>query len=876
MSASSAKTTPNAVMPAGLTAAEAAVRLAAEGANELPSAGPRSIWAIALGVAREPMFLLLMACGAVYLAMGSRADAAMLIGFVVVVMAITFFQERRTERALDALRDLTSPRALVLRDGAPLRIAGREVARGDLLMINEGDRVPADAMLLSGFNLSVDESLLTGESVPVRKMSVADGEDPGTDARSAPGTPGGEDLPWLFSGTLVVQGKGTARVLATGERSALGAIGRALASVEEEPTRVQRDTAAVVRKVAIAGAVLSALIAIGYGVTRGEWLTGLLAGITTAMALLPEELPVVLTVFLGLGAWRIARQRVLTRRVPAIEMLGAATVLCSDKTGTLTQNRMAVAALYAHGESAHLNLAQIDTPEAASSMAERFHELLEFATLAGHRDPFDPTEQAIAGTTRRLLARTEHLHPEWELVSEYPLSRELLALSRVWKAADREHFIVAAKGSPEAIIDLCHLSAADAARMATEVDRLASQGLRVLGVARADFAARSDGLPEQQHDFEFRLLGLVGLADPLRDAVPGAVAEARTAGVRVTMITGDYPATAMNIAAQAGIDTSAGYLSGEGMAALDDASLSERLRTVNVYCRVVPEQKLRLVNAFKANGETVAMTGDGVNDAPALKAAHIGIAMGGRGTDVAREAAALVLLDDDFSSIVAAIRLGRRIFANLRKVVTFIIAVHVPILGLSLVPVLFGWPLLLMPVHIMFLQLIIDPVCSVVFEAEPDDPDAMRRAPHARDATLFEKSILMLGLMQGVLLLAAVLSVYLWAHQSGAADDQVRALAFCTMVLGDIGLIFTNRSHSAGWLAILRTRNDVLWAMTAVALAILGLVLGVPVLREAFHFSVPTAGEMGVAAAAALACMVLFEGLKALRRMVRAGQRARA
>jgi Ca2+-transporting ATPase len=871
MSAPPIQTSPNTGngMPPGLTAARAAQRLAVEGPNELPASGPRSIWAIALGVAREPMFLLLMACGAIYLAMGSRADAAMLIGFVVVVMAITFFQERRTERALDALRDLTSPRALVLRDGAPLRIAGRDVVRGDLLMIAEGDRVPADAVLLSGVNLSVDESLLTGESVPVRKMAVADGEDPGIDARTAPGAPGGEDLPWLFSGTLVVQGKGTARVLATGERSALGAIGRALASVEEEPTRVQRDTAVVVRKVAIAGVLLSVLIAIGYGVTRGEWLTGLLAGITTAMALLPEELPVVLTVFLGLGAWRIARQRVLTRRVPAIEMLGAATVLCSDKTGTLTQNRMAVAALFAQGESVSLTAAQIDDPDAAGVLGERFHELLEFATLAGHRDPFDPTEQAIAGTTRRLLARTEHLHPEWELVNEYPLSRDLLALSRVWKAADREQFIVAAKGSPEAIVDLCHLDAMDAARMAAEVDRLASRGLRVLGVARADFAARADGsLPAQQHDFEFRLLGLVGLADPLRDAVPGAVAEARTAGVRVCMITGDYPATAMNIAAQAGIDTSAGYLSGDDVAALDEAALCERLRTVNVYCRVVPEQKLRLVNAFKTNGETVAMTGDGVNDAPALKAAHIGIAMGGRGTDVARESAALVLLDDDFSSIVAAIRLGRRIFANLRKVVTFIIAVHVPILGLSLVPVLFGWPLLLMPVHVMFLELIIDPVCSVVFEAEPEEPNAMQRPPHERDASIFESSLLWLGVLQGVLLLVAVIGVYLWARQSGAEEDEVRTLAFCTLVIGNIGLIFTNRSHSAGWLDILRTPNMVLWVTTSAALLVLGAVLGVPALRGAFHFSVPSAGELAVAAAAAIACMVLFEALKGLRRNI--------
>ena len=468
------------------------------------------------------------------------------------------------------------------------------------------------------------------------------------------GKPGGDDTPYLFSGTLVVQGKGTARVLATGTRTAIGDVSKALGKVSEEPTRLQRDTRRAVRWLAIGGVTLSLAIAVIYGLTRGDWHNGLLAGITTAMAIVPEELPVVLTVFLGLGAWRIAQQRVLTRRIPAIEMLGAATVLCTDKTGTLTENRMSLAALWTEGEALAVPTGT-DEP-----LPECYHALLEYATLAGHRDPFEPMEQAIVGATDGLLAGTEHVHPDWHLVTEYPLTTKLKAMSRVWASVAEGRYVIASKGAPEDVIDLCHLDPASAQAIEAAAQAMASGGLRVLGVARAYFAGPS--LPEIQHDFPFEFVGLVGMADPLRTGAAAAVAEAQSAGVRIIMITGDYPATAMSIAAQAGIDRSGGYLAGPELDELDEAQLRKKVRTINVFCRMVPDQKLRLVSVLKANGETVAMTGDGVNDAPALKAAHIGIAMGQRGTDVARESASLVLLDDDFTAIVAAIRLGRRIF----------------------------------------------------------------------------------------------------------------------------------------------------------------------------------------------------------------------
>ncbi|EGF30499.1 ATPase, E1-E2 type [Oxalobacteraceae bacterium IMCC9480] len=808
----------------GLTAASAEQRLRDAGYNELPAARPRSLLAIAWTIVREPMFLLLMACGGIYLLLGEREDAAILLGAVLIIMTMSFVQERKSERALEALRDLSSPRALVLRDGRQQRIAGREVVCGDILLLSEGDRIPADAQLFDGQGMSVDESLLSGESVAVRKT-------PQTDMAAQMAHPGGDDQPFLYSGTLVVQGNGRACVLATGSATALGRIGQALLSLDDERSQLQRETAQAVRVVALSSLVLVLLLAIWYGITRGDWLNGILAGLTLAMALLPAELPLILTIFLGLGAWRIARQRVLTRRLSAIDMLGAATVLCVDKTGTLTQNRMALAQVIVADAVHVFGDAVTVLPD---GFPETFHATLEYAVLASHREPFDPMEKAIRDVGLAALDGTEHLHHGWTLVDDYPLSPALLAMSRVWQSPDRAEYLIAAKGAPEAIIDLCHLPADVAQRITAQVNLAAAGGLRLLAVARAVFGQHD--LPPLQHDFDFEFLGLLALADPLRATVRPAIAQCKAAGIRVVMITGDYPATALSIAAQSGLEAAAGVLTGTDLDDLDDDALAARLAQVNVFCRVRPEQKLRLVQAFRQRGEIVAMTGDGVNDAPALKAAHIGIAMGGRGTDVAREAAALVLLDDDFGAIVAAVRLGRRIVDNIRKAVVFIIAAHVPIAGMSLLPVMLGWPLLLLPVHIVFFELLVDPTCSIVFEAEPEEANVMQRPPRPAGARIFDRPLLLRGLSQGLGLLALLMAVYLLAGAAGFSEGQVRGITFAAMIVGDVGLIFLNRSMSLSLPAALRLPNPALWWVVAGALLMLILALTVPALRGLFHF----------------------------------------
>ena len=835
---------------AGLSDDEVASRIARYGFNELPFSKPRSLIRIALEVVREPMLLLLLACGSTYLLLGDVQEAIILLIFVVVVIAITLYQERKTERALEALRDLSSPRALVVRGGERKRIAGRDVVPGDILILSEGDRVPADALLVSAVNLATDESLLTGESVPVRKQAVSSDTDM---AR-----PGGDDLPFVFSGTLVVRGTGLAVAKATGLQTELGKIGKSLREVEQEPTLLQKETRRMVRVLALAGLTLCALLVVIYGLTRGDWLRGFLAALTLAMAILPEELPVVLTVFLALGAWRMSRNHVLTRRVPAIEMLGAATVLCVDKTGTLTMNRMSVTRLYAKDDTYDFN------KQSVSAVPEQFHELAEFAMLASQPDPFDPMDRAIRTLGDKALQGTEHLHASWKVVREYPLAQSLLAISEVWVSPDSGQFVIAAKGAPEAVAHLCHLPEQDATDLNEGVARMAAEGLRVLGVAKAQFSGTT--LPDQQHDFEFEFLGLIALADPVRPTVPSAIQECQTAGIRVIMITGDYPGTAMSIARQIGLESADGAITGPEVAAMDDRTLRDRVAKASIFARAVPEQKLQLVNALKANGEIVAMTGDGVNDSPALKAAHIGIAMGERGTDVAREAADLVLLDDDFSSIVQAVRLGRRIFDNLKKAMAYIFAIHVPIAGLSLCAVLFRWPLILAPVHVAFLELIIDPACSIVFEAEEEEADIMRRPPRSATEHLFNRQMIVMSLLQGFGVLVILLAIFAVALYRGQGEEDARALTFTALVIANVALIVTNRSWSRTILAILRTPNPAMWWVVGSALVFLALVLYVPFLKALFHFSTLHPNDIALCVGAGAVSIAWFETLKAFQR----------
>lgn len=834
----------------GLSQIEAERILQIEGFNELPSQKKRGFFSILLKVLSEPMLLLLIGAGGIYLFLGDIKDALMLLSFVFVVVGITFYQEKKTERTLEALKDLSSPKALVLRDGKQKKIEGREVVKGDIIIIREGDRVPADAIILSCENLSVDESLLTGESMPVRKT-------PG-DEKTFSKKPGGDDLPFIYSGTLVTGGRGIAKVNFTGIKTEIGKIGKSLENIKEEDTLLRKETKKIVRSVAVIGVFLCILVIVFYVFVKGNIVDGFLAGITLSMAMLPEEFPVVLLIFLTLGAWRISKRKVLTRRSAAIETLGAATVLCTDKTGTLTLNKMELSGLYVRDLFYELNdLTKEELPK-------QMEELLEFGVLASQKDPFDPIEKELNKIGNLYLKGIKEFHDNFNLVKEYPLSRKLLALSHVWQSKGQKKYIIASKGAPEAILDLCHSNEKQKLEILQKVKEMSEKGLRVLGVAKGVFS--KDLLSDSQHDFDFEFIGLLGFLDPVRATVPDAVAEAHGAGMRVIMITGDYPGTARFIAKEIGIKNTEEYLTGEDLEKMDHLELREKIKTVNIFARVVPEQKLLIVNALKANDEIVAMTGDGVNDAPALKAAHIGVAMGERGTDVAREASSLILLNDDFSSIVVAVRLGRRIYDNLKRAMGYILAVHVPIAGMSILPLFFDLPVVLLPAHIAFLELIIDPACSVVFEAEKEDRDIMKRPPRSIRQPMFNLKTVSISLLQGLGVLIAIFVLFIFAIKTGRSEMEARSFAFVSLVLSNLLLIVINLSWRKNIHKILLSANKILLYIFFGALVCLFGVLYMPFFTDLFHLGPLYLKDFILILAVVLISLTWFEVLKLFKK----------
>jgi len=787
----------------GLTEGEALRLLQVNGHNELPQSKKRSLFVLIFSALREPMILLLISCASLYLLIGKASDSLFLFISVIGVVGISLYQEYRSSRALEALRDLSSPRALVIRDGKEKRIPGAEVVLGDLLVVNEGDRVAADCILLESSHLQADESLLTGEALPAEKSSRLKDK--------------------IFASTLITRGTGTARVIGTASQTEVGKIGKALNIFLPERTQLQMEIRKLVRIFTIIGILVSAGVTISYGLTRGDWPQGFLAGIAAAMSLMPEEFPVIMTIFLALGAWRLSKRNVLVRQSAATENLGAITILCVDKTGTLTMNQMSVAECRIPEETFHFD------EKSSSILPENFHLLIEYGVLASHLDPFDPMEKAIRRIFDQNLLGTEHVHDDWVLEREYPLTPELLAMTCVWNNNSNQGFCIAAKGAPEAVIALCHLPKSQVEAILIQVAAMSEQGLRVLAVAQAEFL--SPMLPSNQRDFNFSFLGLIGMKDPVRAEVPLAIAECYAAGIRVLMITGDYPGTAIKIAKDIGLKFPDLALTGNEIEQMSDTDLMLKLKTTNVFARMRPDQKLRMIKALKSNDEVVAMTGDGVNDAPSLKWADVGIAMGGRGTDVAREASDIVLLDDCFTSIVTAVSSGRKIFENIKSAMSYIFAVHVPIAGMAIAPIVFGLPVALFPAHIVFLELVIDPACTLIFESDPADVKTMKRPPRKLGVGLFTWQEIMKSVTQGLIFFVAVFGVYYVGHRYGYSPERNRTIAFCTFVLANLGLIAINRPH------VLQLGNRAFHWVSSLAVLALLVVIYTPQLQPLFGFT---------------------------------------
>jgi Ca2+-transporting ATPase len=722
------------------------------GYNELPVNGKRKVFKIIIGTITEPMIFLLMSIILIYFFIGDKNEAILLLFSIVGIVSVELYQEMKAEKSLEALRNLSSPICDVIRGGQKVTIPGRELVVGDIVLLSEGSRVPSDVKMLSVNNLQVDESLLTGESLAVEKQDMNVG----------------------YSGTLVVKGHGIAEVIGIGLNTEIGKIGSSLKSINIEKTLLQKEINGIVKAIFIIAVGLSIILAISYWILRGDIIHGLLAGLTLAMAILPEEFPIVLALFLTMGAWRLAKNNVLARRAHTIETLGSATVLCVDKTGTLTENKMEI-----------LNIVN-DKGDMYIGDFSQSAEILRYGILASQINPFDPMEEAFIEAGKSIFKDfDEDIYKKRNILKEYPVESNSLSVVQVWGINKPE--IVALKGAPETVLRLCHLATGEQNKLESKVKELAGHGLRVIAVAKG---RNISAIYDDRSEYEFEFLGLTGLADPIRKEVAPAIKLCKEAGIRVVMITGDYPETATHIAKQIGLDYQ-NIITGSEFEALSEQKKLDAIKNISVFSRVVPLDKLMIVDAFKKSGEIVAMTGDGVNDAPALKSAHIGIAMGKNGTDVARESASIVLLDDDFTSIVQGIRLGRRIYANLRKAMSYLFSVHIPIAVLSLVPIFFGWPLVLIPIHIVFLELIIDPSCTIIFESEREADNIMRSPPRKLSDPVFSKKMIIRSIVQGSLIALMLVVVYKLLLNAGWSADKSRGMTFLMLILSNILLIFS-------------------------------------------------------------------------------------
>jgi Ca2+-transporting ATPase len=814
----------------GLTETEASRRLTEYGPNSLPSAKAASLIAWMAELPRQPVLLLLLIAAMVYFVLGGMVEGTVLIAFALFSISLLLFQERRSELAIAALKELAAPTARVRRNGRDIRLPSAELVPGDLVILDEGERIPADGELVRASHLVVDESLLTGESLPVEKSTGADKR--------------------VHGSTLVVAGHGLARLTETGARTEVGKLGASLAVIETGETHLQHTTGRLVRSFGVVALVVCTLLAVWYGAVTQDWLRGALSGIALGMAMLPEEFPVALAVFLAVGSWRLSQIGVLVRRAAAVEALGAITSLCVDKTGTLTENRMQLRFL--DGE------VRIDLRE-TKTIPANIAPLLRSACLASRRHGYDPMDVAIIDLAYEVLPprQLESGH----LVRDYALSSELLAFTQVWRDSSGHHE-AASKGAPEAIAKLCRLGSVETAHITRRAHEMAEQGLRVLAVA---LSSVDRAMPfDDPCELPFTYLGLLAFEDPIRESVSVAVAAARGAGIKVKMITGDFPGTARAIARQAGIET-AEVVTGKQLSDADDNQLLAWARSASVFARVRPEQKLKLVQALQGVGETVAMTGDGVNDAPALRSADVGIAMGRRGTDVAREAADIVLIEEDFGRIVDAIRLGRRIFDNLRKVIIYIAAIHVPIAGLGFLPIAFGLPVAIWPLHVVVLEMLVDSMCTLAFEDTPAETTVMQRPPRPRSESVASLPQIVLGLVQGTIVLAAAFGIYAGALANGVEVDVARTMALTTAILGDVSLVLTNaRQQSVFERGNLPEPQPLFLPITGMMLTLLVLSVVVPGLRQVFQFGVPQPGQVALVGAASVLSWVLLELLKLL------------
>ncbi len=829
----------------GITTAEARVLQDKYGKNELTPQKRESFIKKAFHVICEPMFLLLIVAAIIYFILGEPRDGAIMLIFVLGIISIDIIQEWKTDKTLNALKDLSAPHIKVIRSGEEQIIASSDLVPGDLMLIYEGIKIPADGIIVKCNDLCVDESSLTGEAEGVWKINTGD----------APNSDDYWRKDYCYAGTLVTQGTAHVLVDKIGASTEYGKIGVNIATAPDEKTPLQKQTGSLVKLCAGIAAVLFALVGVFTYINIPDHAFGdrliesILSGITLAMAMIPEEFPVILTVFLSMGAWRLAKKNSLVRKLPSVETLGAVSVLCVDKTGTITMNQMTVQDTWAK------------TGDEKS--------LITIMGMACETDAYDPMEKAmLAYCEKNNITRDELFGGE--LITEYPFTNELKMMGHVWRKNGK--VIIAAKGSPERILTICALSDMEKAECEKKINELSSRGLRVIAVAAMNPQTDND-IPEKITDCSLTFLGLVGLADPPRESVKTDIAVCNKAGIRVVMITGDNGGTAASIAKQIGMKNYDHIITGDMLNNMTDEELREKVKEVSIFSRVVPEHKMRIVKAFRDNGEIVAMTGDGVNDAPALKYADIGIAMGKRGSEVSREAADLILMDDNFTTIVETVKDGRRIYDNIRKAVGYVFSIHIPIAFASLLAPVLGFApvaLFLLPLHVVLLELIIDPTCSIVLERQPAERDIMERKPRDPKEKLLTPRILIKSVIQGLVIFAASFGTYLTVLAGNEANAPVaRTMGLAIIMLSNLLLVQVNSSEcDFAFRSVIRLAKDkVMWGVNIFTIIGLAAILYTP-LAEFLKLAPLSATQLFTAVGIAVAAVLWYEIVKLVKKLV--------
>ncbi len=820
----------------GLTEAELKISHEKFGFNQTDNTHKNSWFVLLLDILKEPMLLLLIAVTIIYVIVGNYSEALFMLGAIIAVSGISFYQDNRSKKALEALEKLNEPLSTVIRNSNAIQIPTHEIAVGDLCIIEEGKMVNADGKIVHSNDFSVNEASLTGESFSVFK-------NPETDDNK------------VYSGTLVVSGLAVFEVENIGAKTKLGKIGQSIQNIKEEISPLQLQITKFVKWMAFIGiAVFLTVWAYSFWQSR-DIVQSLLAGLTLAMSILPEEIPVAFTTFMALGSWKLMKQGVIIKRSSIVETLGSTTVICTDKTGTITENSMKLKALFDFKSNQVFDDKSFDKSELS--------QLIQFAMWSSEPVPFDPMEKTLHKVYEE--TQTSDQRKDFQMIHEYPLEGKPPMMTHIFENNSGER-IIAAKGAPEAILAVSQLSENEKENLGQQIQEFGQQGYRVLGVAKCDF--KGNNFPEKQQEFNYDFLGFTVFYDPPKQNIQQVFNKIYDAGIKVKVITGDNADTTNAIAQQAGIKNNSPAVNGSEITHQSEAELMALSGETTLFTRMFPEAKLSVVNALKQSGEVVAMLGDGVNDAPALKAAHIGVAMGNKGTEIAKAAAALVITNDDLDKLIIGIEAGRRIYTNIKKAIQYIISIHIPIILTVSLPLFLGWiyPNIFTPVHVIFLELIMGPTCSIVYENEPIEKNAMQQKPRKMTETFLNWRELSISIIQGLMITVGVLFAYQLAVQNGSNEETTRAMVFTTLFFANVFLSLTNRSFTYSLFESFKNKNILFPLITLATLILLFAILYIPVFSNFFHVSSLNLKDLGITVLIALVSVLWFELYKLRKR----------